>query len=175
MASKLGTPLARQRSGHVYLFAVAGVAAVSAFGAFHGRYGWGVSEWATGIAVFLYVLPWLTPRRRENVQVDDTGVIVVTDKGRDEVRWDEVTRARIITTSAGPWGEDVFFMLEGPGGKGCTVPHEAAVRTRLLQELQARFCGIDDRKVIEAMGSTSPATFIIWERPRVGNEHRSKL
>jgi len=81
MASKLGTPLARQRSGHVYLFAATGVAAISAFGATRGRYGWGVSEWAAGIALLLFVLPWLTPRRRESVQVDDTGVIVVTNKG----------------------------------------------------------------------------------------------
>jgi hypothetical protein len=174
MASKLGTPLARQRSGHVYHFAAAGVAAVSAFGAFRGRYGWGVSEWAAGISVFLYVLPWLTPRRRENVQVDDTGVVVITNKGRDEVRWDEVTRARIITTSAGPWGEDVFFVLEGAEGKGCAVPHDAAVRTKLLQELQARFEGIDNRKVIEAMGSTSRATFAICEKPGAGSEHPSK-
>jgi hypothetical protein len=170
MASKLGTPLAKQRSGHVYLFAAAGVAAVTALGAFRGKYGWGVCEWAAGITVLLYVLPWLTPQRRENVQVDDTGVIVVTNKGRDEVRWDEVTRAHIITTSAGPWGEDVFFVLEGTEGKGCAVPHDAAVRTKLLQEMQARFAGIDDRKVIEAMGSTSRATFIIWEKPGAGNE-----
>jgi hypothetical protein len=119
--------------------------------------------------VFLYVLPWLTPRRRENVQVDDTGVIVVTNNGRDEVRWGDITRARIITTSAGPWGEDVFFVFEGTGGKGCAVPHDAAVRTKLLQAMQARFDGIDDRKVIEAMGSTSRATFIIWEKPDAGN------
>jgi len=39
--------------------------------------------------------------------VDDGGIIVVTDKGRDEVRWADITRARVITTSAGPWGEDV--------------------------------------------------------------------
>jgi hypothetical protein len=173
MASKLGTPLARRRGGHVYLFAAAGFAAVSAYGAFRGRYGWGLSEWAAGIAVFLYVLPCLMPRRRENVQVDDTGV-VVTNKGRDQVRWDEVTRARIITTSAGPWGEDVFFVLECTRGKGCVVPHDAAVRTNLFEEMQARFEGIDDRKVIEAMGSTSRATFIIWEKPDAGTEHQSK-
>lgn len=174
MASKLGTPIERRRGGHVYLFAAAGFAIVSAYGAFRGRYGWGLSESAAGIAVFLYALPWLMPRRRENVQVNDAGVIVVTNKGRDQVRWDEVTRARLITTSAGPWGEDVFFVLEGTGGKGCVVPHDAAVRTKLFEEMQARLEGIDDRKVIEAMGSTSRATFIIWEKPDAGAEHQSK-
>ena len=170
MASKLGTPLARQCCGHVYLLAAAGVTIVSAFGAFRGEYGWSLCEWAAGFTVLLYVLPWLTPRRRENVQVDDTGVIVVATKGRDEVHWDDVTRAYIITTSDGPWGEDVFFVLEGTEGKGCVVPHDAAVRTKLLEEMQARFDGIDNRKVVEAMGSTSRATFTIWEKPGAENE-----
>jgi hypothetical protein len=66
-------------------------------------------------------------------------------------------------------------VLEGTEGRGCTVPHAAAVRTKLLQEMQARLEGIDDRKVIEAMGSTSRATFIIWEKPGAGNERPSKL
>jgi hypothetical protein len=163
MASILGTPLPRQRTGHVYLFAAIGLAVVSSIGAFRGKYGWGLTEGALGITAFLYVLPFLGPRRRENVQVDDQGVIVVTDKGRDEVRWTAVSRARIITTSAGPWGEDVWFVLEGPEGKGCIVPHDAVVRTKLLAEMNARLPGIDDRKVIEAMGSTSDRTFVIWE------------
>jgi hypothetical protein len=89
--------------------------------------------------------------------------LAIPDKGRDEVRWADVTRARIITTSAGPWGEDVFFVLESTEGKGCIVPHEAAVRPKLLEEMQARLAGVDDRKVIEAMGSTSKGAFVIWE------------
>jgi hypothetical protein len=149
----------------VYLFAAVGVAVVSSIGAFRGNYGWGITEWALGCAAFFYVLPWLQPRRRENVQVDDSGVIVVADKGRDEVRWADVTRVRIITTSAGPLGEDVFFVLETATGKGCIVPHDAAVRTELLEEMQARLGGVDDRKVIEAMGSTSKNSFVIWESP----------
>jgi hypothetical protein len=91
-----------------------------------------------------------------------------TDKGRDEVLWADVTRARIVTTSAGPWGEDAWFVLEGPEGRGCIVPHDAAVRTKLLEEMQARLAGVDDRKVIEAMGSTSQNTFIIYTRERGG-------
>jgi hypothetical protein len=170
MASTLGTPLPRHRTGHVYLFAAIGLALVSLIGALRGRYGWGLTECALGFAVFFYALPWLSLRRRENVQVDDNGVIVVTDKGRDEVLWTDVKRVRIITTSAGPWGEDVWFVLEGPEGKGCVVPHDAVVRTKLLEEMQARLPGIDDRKVIEAMGSTSGNTFIIFTRTRDGPE-----
>jgi hypothetical protein len=107
------------------------------------------------------------------VQVDDKGVIVVTNKGSDEVLWANVTRARIVTTSGGPWGEDVWFVLEGPEGKGCSVPHDAVVRTKLLEEMQARLAGIDGRKVIEAMGSTSENTFIIYTRDRGGMEGRA--
>jgi len=166
MASILGTALPRQRTGQVYLFIATGVALVSSIGAFRGRYGWDVTEWALGIAAFLYVLPWLTPRRRENVQVNDTGVVVITDKGRDEARWADVTRARIITTSDGPWAEDVYFVLDTAEGKGCIIPHAAAVRTKLLEEMQARLAGIDDHKVIEAMGSTSKNSFVIWEKGR---------
>jgi hypothetical protein len=165
MASTLGTPLPRQRTGHVYLFIAVGSVVVSSIGAFRGKYGWGITEWALGFAAFFYLLPCLSPRRREYVQVDDGGVIVVTDKGRDEVRWADVTRACIITSSAGPWGEDVYFVLECAEGKGCVVPHEAVVRTKLLEEMQARLAGVDDRKVIEAMGSTSQNTFVIWELP----------
>jgi hypothetical protein len=164
MASMLGTPLPRQRTGQVYLFAAIGVAFVASIGAFRGNFGWGVTEWALGIAALLYLLPWLTPRRHENVQADDTGVIVVTEKGQDEARWADVSRARIITTSDGPWGEDVYFVLDTAEGKGCIVPHAAVVRTKLLEEMQARLTGIDDRKVIEAMGSTSKNSFVIWEK-----------
>ena len=143
---------------------------VSAIGAFRGKYSWGLTEGALGFAAIFYFLPRLSPRRRENVQVDDKGVIVVTNKGRDEVLWADVTRASIVTTSAGPWGEDVWFVLEGPEGKGCIVPHDAVVRTKLLEEMQARLTGIDDRKVIEAMGSTSENTYIIYTRERGGPE-----
>jgi hypothetical protein len=166
VTSTLGTLLPRKRTGHVYLFVAVGVAVVSSIGAVRGKYGWAVTEWALGVAALLYLLPWLSPRRRENVQVNEEGVIIVTDKGRDEVQWANLTRVRIITTSAGPWGEDVYFVLDATEGKGCIVPHDAAVRTNLLEEMQARLAGIDDRKVIEAMGSTSKNSFIIWEKGR---------
>ena len=80
------------------------------------------------------------------------------------MRWADVTSARVITTSAGPWREDVFFVLESAEGKGCIVPHEAAVRTKLRDAGEARrLAVVDDRKVIEVMGSTSKGDFVIWE------------
>jgi hypothetical protein len=57
MASTLGTPLPRQRSGHVYLFGALGFAVVASIGAFRGKYGWGLTEGALGFAAILYVLP----------------------------------------------------------------------------------------------------------------------
>ena len=132
MPSILGAPLPRQRTGHVYLLVAIGFAIVSSIGAFRGKYGWGITEWALGFAAFFYLLPWLTPRRRENVQVDDAGVIVVTDKGRDEVRWSDVTRVRIITTSDGPWGRRCIFRARRRrrqglhGSSRCCGPHEVA-------------------------------------------------
>jgi hypothetical protein len=166
MASTLGTLLPRQRTGHIYLAIAVGVAAVSAIAATRGQIGWGLTEGSLCIAVVLYLLPWLTPRRRECVQVDDTGVIVLADQGRDEVRWDAVTQIRIMTTAGGPWAEDVYFVLDAEGGKGCVVPHDAVVRTKLLEEIQTRFRGVDDRKVIEAMGCTSTNMFVIWDKNR---------
>jgi len=125
----------------VYLFVALGFALVSYIGALRGKVGWGLAECALGFAVFFYLLPWLGSRPREHVQVDNEGVIVVTDKGTDEVRWAEVSRARIVTTSAGPWGEDVYFVLESKEGKGCVqrpcsrLGHARSTRTEQFYRL----------------------------------------
>lgn len=73
-------------------------------------------------------------------------------------------RIRIITTADGPWAEDVYFVLETEDGKGCVVPHDAAFRTKLLEEIQLRCRGVDDKRVIDAMGTTNSASFVIWEK-----------
>jgi hypothetical protein len=55
----------------------------------------------------------------------------------------------------------------GSDGKGCLVPHAAAVRTKLLEALQARF-PIDDTVVIAAMGCTSNNSFLLWKKSIAG-------
>jgi hypothetical protein len=56
-------------------------------------------------------------------------------------------------------------VLESATGKGCVVPHDIVVRTKLLEEMQTRLAGVNDRIVIEAMSCTSERTFVIWELP----------
>jgi len=108
--------------------------------------------------------PRLRKQARETVQVDENGVLRVDGPVREQIKWDEVVEIRIITTDEGPFREDVFFALVGSNGKGCLVPHDAAARTKLLEELQVRFAGLDNETVIKAMGSTSNDNFLVWKK-----------
>jgi hypothetical protein len=99
------------------------------------------------------------------VEVDEVGVRRQARGIREEIKWGEVNEIRIITTSDGPLAEDVFFVLLESDKKGCAIPHDAAVKTNLLEELQKRFPDMDNKKVIEAMGSATNQSFTIWRRP----------
>lgn len=168
MGSRIGDALPRKFVLSVYFYAVAGFAVVSAFTAWRGVHGWGIPLAVGGFAVGLLLLPNVGPRQREFVQIDEVGVAVETKAGVERVTWADLSKVRILTTNEGPWIEDVYFLLEARDGHRCAVPHEAAVRTRLLEELQSRLQGVRDDKVIEAMGCTDNNSFTIWERPGAG-------
>lgn len=105
----------------------------------------------------------------ETIEIDDVGVARTVGSINERILWDDVDEIRIITTDGGPYAEDVFFAIVDGNQKGCLVPHDAAVRLKLLERLQARFNGLNDEAVIKAMGSTSNATFLIWKRPQRAN------
>lgn len=168
VTSSIGTKIPRQFVVSIWAYAFAGFALIAVVTAWLGVHDWGLPKFVGGIAVVLLVLPNLFQPRREFVQVDDAGVAVETKKGIERVSWSNVQRVRIRTTSAGPWVEDVFFLLDGPDGTGCAVPHSAAVRTQLLEELQSRLSGVRDDQVIEAMGCSTENSFTIWEKPQHG-------
>jgi hypothetical protein len=168
MGSRIGEALPRKLVLSVYFYAAAGFAVVSAFTAWRGIHGWGMPLAVAGLAVVFLLLPNVGSRQREFVQVDEDGVAVETKAGIERVRWADLSKVRILTTNEGPWVEDVYFLLETQGGKGCAVPHGAAVRTRLLEELQSRLPGVRDEKVIEAMSCTDNSSFTIWERADAG-------
>lgn len=160
MSSTLGTPLPR-RSPAWFWVAVAAVFTASLV----WTQAWAAASVLGGITLLIYCAPRFGKTEYETVQVDDSGVLRIEGELREQVAWNNVNEVRIVTTDEGPYREDVFFLLMEGENKGCVVPHEAAVRTDLLQELQRRFAGLDDATVIKAMGSTSNNTFVIWKRP----------
>lgn len=79
------------------------------------------------------------------------------------LRWADLERVHIVTDDSGPWGEDFWWVLEGPGGAAIAVPSERvhsddAMMSRLLQ-----LHGFDHSRVLEAIGSTSNNRFVVWE------------
>ena len=79
--------------------------------------------------------------------------------------WNQLVEVSVLTTSDGPLGEDVFFVLRGADGSSCCVPQSIA------SELVARLLGLpgfDHQTFITAMGSTSAAVFVCW-RGRAGD------
>jgi hypothetical protein len=159
MSSTLGTPLPR-RSPAWFWVAVAGLPALY----FAWNATWPAAAVLAVIAVSISLEPRLRKLEYETVQVDDTGVLRVAGEVKEQIHWKDIVEIRIVTTDEGPYQEDVFFVLAGDEGKGCLVPHDAAVRTKLLQELQTRFVTLDDKMVIEAMGSTSNNSFLLWKK-----------
>ena len=104
-------------------------------------------------------------RQPERVVLTDSSVTRFRPDGTQEsVRWDDLVEVGIVTTDAGPWLEDVFWLLSASDGKtGCAVPQEAEGADKLLEALQ-KLPGFDNETVIKAMGSTSNARFVCWRR-----------
>ncbi|MFL5241960.1 MAG: hypothetical protein ACJ8FY_07615 [Gemmataceae bacterium] len=110
----------------------------------------------------------LTPSasRRATVTFDDESVTCRRSNGKSEtVRWSDLRAVLIQTTDAGPFVDDVFWVLAGERS-GCVVPSEADGMDRLLERLQ-RLPNFDNRAVIDAMASTDNREFVCWKRERV--------
>lgn len=122
---------------------------------------------------------WFRRRREERraalmfeqqiiVQFDDTGISSSYPKGgTQQIAWAQVERITIETNDSGPWGADVWWLLEGAGVR-CTYPGGATGDPEALAEYGRRFPGFNHTAVIEAMGSVSNARFVCWERTAAG-------
>ncbi len=103
-------------------------------------------------------------REPDRVLVDDRGVERRLPDGHvDAVSWGALKEVRVTTTDAEPVAEDVFNELDG-GDEGCVVPQELST-PELLDRLQA-LPGFDNERMVEAMGSTDVAEFVLWRRGR---------
>lgn len=88
------------------------------------------------------------------------------DGGIETVRWDEVERVMIHTTSDGPLLPDCFWLLIGSETSGCCIPWGATGGAELLARLQ-QLPGFDNRAVIGA--GTQEAVITCWQRqPEAG-------
>lgn len=138
-----------------------------------------ISILITGLLVLLFL--WIQRQRELRqghsfskqpqfvVDMDEEWVRCHRPEGKTEqVRWTDLQAVILETTDEGPFACDVFWILVGTD-TGCLIPQNAANGDKLLERLQ-ELPGFDDRKVIEAMGSSENARFLCWERPKSPQE-----
>jgi hypothetical protein len=124
--------------------------------------------------MFLNAISWINGLRKAlSGEPFERSIVVLTDNvglsttypngDTTSIKWSEVERIGIQTTDKGPWEPDVWWILEGSTCR-CYYPNGASGDQDALTAMEARFPGFDDKAVIRAMGSTSNAVFICWER-----------
>ena len=98
------------------------------------------------------------------VSIDGEGISAAYPKGDiQRISWGEVDQVIIETNDSGPWGTDVWWILAG-SGKTCSYPGGATGEQEALAEFPKRFPSFRDEEVIRAMGCTSSAQFVCWQR-----------
>lgn len=108
------------------------------------------------------------PQRRSMSPVcvhHDEKTITVDDGagGISSLAWADLGSVTVLTTSAGPFVTDLFWILSDREGRTTvTVPMDASGEHALLLAMQARLPGFDNMAVVEAMSSTDGGVFQIW-------------
>lgn len=130
-----------------------------------------------GIPGLLYALlgrfRWRKPEESADAAMSERDFLVTFDDEQvtvavpgDEARsieWDSLLRVAIETNDSGPWGADVWWLLEASDHR-IAYPGGATGDPDVLRQYSTRLPGFNDEKVIEAMGCTSNARFVCWER-----------
>lgn len=74
----------------------------------------------------------------------------------------DLREVAIVTNDSGPIGVDVWWMLAGKqASSGCAFPGGATGEQEVLQFVQ-QLPGFNNKRFVEAMGSTSNAKFVCW-------------
>jgi hypothetical protein len=109
-------------------------------------------------------LPQRRPTSPVRVTHDDK-VITVDDGAGDvsSIAWADVGNVTVLTTDAGPFQIDLFWIVtDREGRRSMTIPMDATGEHALLKAMQVRLAGFDNMAVVEAMSSTDNGTFQIW-------------
>ena len=112
-------------------------------------------------------------RSPENQDAPDSGVEVSHDEATirmsrldgipREIAWNDIACVTINTTGSGPFMTDLFWVLSVQGSRDMVVPLGAKGEHDLLKAMQRRLAGFDNLAVIEAIGSTGNASFLVWQ------------
>src|SRR5262245_1738560 len=109
----------------------------------------------------------MPPQRRVRVSAvrvihDDKTITVRQPNGATEqIAWSDPGSVSVLTTDAGPYDDDLFWVLtHRDGRRGPVVPMDAEGEHELLKAMQRKLHGFDNMAVVEAMGSTSNASFV---------------
>ena len=99
------------------------------------------------------------------VEFDDSTISVIDPEGmKHSVPWSALTKVAIRTTDAGPDEPDIFWGFHaGSAAPSVVFPQGATGDEQLLHALQSRLPEFRNDRLIEAMGSTSNAYFVVWE------------
>jgi hypothetical protein len=102
------------------------------------------------------------------VSHDEHMISVRRPDGTDQaIAWNDLGAVNVLTTDAGPFEVDLFWVLsDRDGHRGPVVPMGADGEHEFLQAMQARLHGFDNMAVVEAMGSTSMSSFLVWDHAR---------
>jgi hypothetical protein len=160
----IGKPLPRQPIAWFWVAAFGLPAVYFSYRAAADEVSWWIPMILGGLSGLYLITPFLRKRETETTEIGSDGITQVVDNSRTTTRWSDVIEVAIVTTRDGPFAEDVFYLFSISESDGCVVTHDAAERIDLLPELHARFPGLDDKKVIEAMGCTSDNKFVLWNK-----------
>ena len=133
---------------------------------FIGVLAWLVVKIATWMLGYRSVPRPLHPESQFIVTLSDTMATCRRPDGMEEsIRWADLQKVEVYTTSDGPFLPDVFWVLHDTQGS-CTIPQGASGEKQLADLLLA-LPGFDHEAFIQAMSSTQEAVFTCWTRPAV--------
>ncbi|GEM_PF-1970481 len=105
---------------------------------------------------------------------ENTPVFELTEEGalfgyphelKQELTWEKVTKIEILTSSEGPWSEDLWWAIFQEGmEEPALIPNCTKNITAIFEVLETRFNGVSMENIQKAMGSTSNAQFLIWQK-----------
>ncbi len=99
------------------------------------------------------------------VEVDERQISYFAADQGGAVSIEALVRVTVVTTSDGPWAEDMHWLLEEDGGARLLIPN-AATGTEKLFDAFAALDGVDYSMATKAMGSVGNDSYVIWAKPR---------